>query len=807
VARKFGAIAMVAQGGLLYVLERNTLGCFRQQPEEWVWRKPCDLADSFILAGDKIIAGGADKLMAFRRSDGTAVWQTKVQGRVQGLAVADKTLLVSTDEGLIYALSEISDANRAAEAAPQPIEYRPIVSPLSEPLATTAVPPEITLGPIIRFPTRGDAVITWTTAAPQPTTLVHGSDGNITRYHSPQPVTEHTVRLSSLKHNTVYRWSLVLDDGAEGRVVGPFECDTHLNMSPPPIRYRPADKSQASTIKPPNLELVPKLRHGDRGVCLIVGADAAQWSMATGMRTIIMDGGAAQIERLRTMLQADGLLGTRIDVIEVVDFQRLPITDHIANLVVVSPALAQRLGSDWVKSLLHKAVPKSGKLLLADQPLTSVLTAPALAETGDWSHQYGRPDNATFADETLQGACHTSDFRVQWLGRPGPRFQSDRGNRKPAPLFAGGRLLVQGLDRLMALDAYNGTVLWNMEVPDSRRFNIRNDSANWCVDDDHVYFAVRNGCWQIDAATGEVQQAFSADDNANNHWGYVGRLGRRLVGTSVPPGSAFQEFWGGQYWYTDSAGPLAAKVCSRRLFAYDLVTNQRAWEYTGGTIIHTSITLDDNRVLFVECRDPEIAKLNGGRIESAQLWNDLQLVALSLTDGRELWRQPLDVGAATTMFSLASGNGHIVAVASRKSDYHVEVRELATGKPLWQTVFDWEANGKGGDSARPVIIDHTLYVSPRAFDLATGKELPQKLTRGACGSYAAAKNVFITRLGNLGLWDPQAGQASGWQKLRPDCWLSAIPAGGLILAPEGGGGCSCGGWIETSITFSPKPAK
>jgi hypothetical protein len=25
----------------------------------------------------------------------------------------------------------------------------------------------------------------------------------------------------------------------------------------------------------------------------------------------------------------------------------------------------------------------------------------------------------------------------------------------------------------------------------------------------------------------------------------------------------------------------------------------------------------------------------------------------------------------------------------------------------------------------------------------------------------------------------------------------------MLLSPEGGGGCSCGGWLETSIGFMP----
>jgi hypothetical protein len=28
----------------------------------------------------------------------------------------------------------------------------------------------------------------------------------------------------------------------------------------------------------------------------------------------------------------------------------------------------------------------------------------------------------------------------------------------------------------------------------------------------------------------------------------------------------------------------------------------------------------------------------------------------------------------------------------------------------------------------------------------------------------------------------------------------------MVLSPEGGGGCSCGNWLETSIGFAPAPS-
>ena len=64
--------------------------------------------------------------------------------------------------------------------------------------------------------------------------------------------------------------------------------------------------------------------------------------------------------------------------------------------------------------------------------------------------------------------------------------------------------------------------------------------------------------------------------------------------------------------------------------------------------------------------------------------------------------------------------------------------------------------------------------------------------------------MLVYRAGNVTLWDFEQDKASSWGRLRPDCWISTIPACGLILSPEAGGGCSCGVWMETSIAFRPK---
>ena len=51
-----------------------------------------------------------------------------------------------------------------------------------------------------------------------------------------------------------------------------------------------------------------------------------------------------------------------------------------------------------------------------------------------------------------------------------------------------------------------------------------------------------------------------------------------------------------------------------------------------------------------------------------------------------------------------------------------------------------------------------------------------------------------------------AAGATPWKVTRvtrPGCWISAIPAGGLLLLPEASSGCVCAHPVQTSLALAP----
>jgi outer membrane protein assembly factor BamB len=380
----------------------------------------------------------------------------------------------------------------------------------------------------------------------------------------------------------------------------------------------------------------------------------------------------------------------------------------------------------------------------------------------------------------------------------------------PGPLAAAGRLFVQGLNRILAMDSYNGTILWSREVPGMIRMNVPRDSSNWCTDGDHVYLAVRGECWQIAAANGQVVRKYPALAGANSNWkydwSYVASDGPLLLGSAVKQGTAYTDFWGGSNWYDQPQGPETFKVCSDNLFALNKKTGETAWRYANGLIVNPTITIGPGAVYFIECRHPAVAAADTRRVGAAELWQQQFMVALEVSTGKKLWERQIDTHDGIAVFYLAYGEGKLVLVSSGSGAFHVYAFHAENGSPAWDQRFGWP-NGKadhGLAMSRPAVVGNKLFVRPMTFELATGKPLPQLIPGGGCGTYACAAGSLLFRAGHVTMWDAHSGNTSIWQRLRPGCWLSTIPADGLILSPEAGGGCSCGQWLETSIALVPR---
>ena len=654
------------------------------------------------------------------------------------------------------------------------------------------VPLEFSIRPSLQFLSTSSAVINWAVTGESESRVLFGKTEKLEQSTSGKRLDsgESSALLENLEPQQVYFYRMVHGSGKAAKESSVYEFNTALNFSPP---------FQSSEVDPTE----------ERGFAVVLGADwkpIERLLKETASAIVVFESDAEKTNLLRKKLYGKGLHGSRVTVFQVEDFANLPITSCMADQVVCD-SWRDEFSISEVKRIL---VPGRGRTYFFDnagKKTPDDFVRPETKDSGSWSHQYGTAGNSTTSGEALSGSTSTDDLKVQWFGRPGADFGLDRQSRMPAPLAVNGRLFHQGMDRLVAMNSANGTVLWSVEIPEFQRLNMPRDASNWCADEDHLFVAVHERAWVFDAETGERKAAIkTTGEMENRNWGYIARDGDRLIGSTIKKASSYTGYWTSKMWFDGKAGSHGtAPVCSDSLFAYDSETLSPVWNYKKGVVLNPTISISDSRIYFVESRN-EIAKSSlTSQISAPELWKDQFLVALDLKDGTKLWERPIDTEDGTVTFYMQATPEAILITASNTA-YHFAAFDPADGKPLWKRSNPWPADHHSGHIQHPVIVDGMIYLQPNGYDLKSGKITTKNVgERSGCHTYVGARDALIYRGAGrrVAMWNRETESVSTWDRLRPSCWLSFIPANGMLLVPEGGGGCSCGGWMETSIGFAP----
>lgn len=723
-------------------------------------------------------------------------------------------------EGAVHELRVYARALEPDELRGQ-FEAKRHLFPAPVVVADAPEPARLAVGPELRFVAPGTARVRFETAERvAPTLELHAPDGSLARALEGRAARQHEFVLDGLASRALYTYRI---DAGAGWTAS-FECDTHFDFAMPELTVPAADPS-VSALVDEALARVP-----ERGIAVLLGvgdgAVALELARRSELTVLALTESEEEAAAARARLLELGAHGRRVSVQVVEPDAPLDLPRAFANVLARGDA-----GLDvepWLdRGVLGVVRPDGGRVALGDAGRERLagdrrfrselvdgrrefLRAP-LPGAGAWTHMYGRPDNSAYGGESLGGADSIDDLELQWAGRPGPRYQSDRGNRKPSPLAAGGRLYAQGLRRVLALDSYNGAVLWSLELPELARFNVPRSASNWCADEESVFLAMGRRVVRLDGQTGEETGRYDLPDRLDREfaqeWGYVARQGELLLGTSVMAGSQFTDFWGPTRWYDAKSGADAAKVVSDRVFGLHEPTGVLVWRHDG-LVLDSTITVADGRIWFVECRNPEVAALEHRRVHGDALWQDLVMVCLDADTGQSVWEREALPMPGTAAFAMAHGDGRLTLLSSHDGSFGLYVFDAASGDSLWRRKFGWEADHHGKHLARPAIVGGKVFVRPLAFDLASGEPLDLAFPGGhQCGTYTCADNAIFLRAGELAMWDIEGGGASRWRRVRPDCWISSIPANGMLLSPEGGGGCSCGSWLETSMGFLPRSVR
>lgn len=813
---------IIVSGDSTFVLNDNSLVAYNRTDKKMLWLRRNFHAHRIILVGETLFLGSDDKVIAVSTKNGQTIWESPVNGTIYALAFAHDALYASTSNGDIHKFS--TNGTKGAYY-PENVDKKAVIEPLPDKQNKAdeleMLRASILYGPYVEPISTDSAKVVFSSVDNMQFNLIWKGGNKEVTLTAKEAAHKHEF-IVPIRKGFSYYYTLTSKDKGEAN----YYYDNFFNFF---VRESP----QIPTANAKATEVVKSYLSADanpRGLSLVLGDHSDQTAFAlatlTEMDVVNVDCSKANIERFTDQLQANQSYGRKISALKVASLNQIPILSELVDLVWVNAG--EEINPDEVIRLI---APNQFAVITGLEDNTKWLSAATLdwqveveqsnkgmlvlkknpiEDSGVWTHQHGDIANASYGGESLFGSSTTEDFETQWMGRPGARFITDRSGRKPAPLAVSGRLFIQGKERIAAVSAYNGHLLWMKDMPDLLRMNVSRDCSNWACDEDFLYIAKKGQLLKIDQLTGDIEKHISMhlDSDTTHNWGYIGIEGNQLIGSTTVKGAQFTLYHGGgsEGWYDAWEGPSSYKVLSSRLFSLDKKGDNLNWEYTPkGVIINATIAALDGKILFIESISANNESKTSGRGQN-ELYDNTRLVALDIQSGEKLYEKPFKTRKGKTVYFLVAGTGKCVVLASSDRKYDVITFDAATGNKVWNTTFDWFHGDHGGHMSKPGIAGDRLVIEPAIFDLHTGKQEERYIPKAGhgCAHFALTDHAVLYRGGSCTLFDFETNVFSKWERLRPDCWLSTIPAGGMILSPEAGGGCSCGLWYETSMAFAPK---
>ncbi len=591
----------------------------------------------------------------------------------------------------------------------------------------------------------------------------------------------------------------------------------------------------------------------EAGYCLMLGTGDGRLICELADRTELviycLEPDRAKAASIRRILDAAGLLGVRAAVHHG-PLNKLPYNPYFANLIIWGDKLGSNTRTLEARELYRVLRPYGGvacqlaggdsasatRRWLADggvperevssSSLGLIVKRGNIPGAGEWTHPHADIGRTSSSGDRIARL----PLGMLWWGGPGPARMVSRHWRAPVPLFSGGVLFIQGQHDIIAVDAYNGREMWNRHLENVGRFPPTHRGGNIVADENSVYCLQGPKCLRLDAQTGrtlkeyvfplgqahrramaELLGNYPPDVGASRIvWEYLGVSGEHLVGTL---GNEI-EAQPGQTPYSKAIQQ------SRYIFAFDKVTGELLWEHLAQRAVSpVAIVADRRNLYFLDRSDEILYQQSKRRARTDGLASSLK--ALDLETGELRWVKnavPLERKALMLKDDVIVALPNPAEKTTDEGDNGVAVYSTVNGELLWEkkTLKEVSDPARGWVIRHSFIVGDTLFL-PWAFDLRTGKErlLRSNPLTGAqerftlfgknfCGTVAAGEDIVAYRSASVGFAEIATDSGSHWfPETRPSCWISVIPAGGIVLAPEGYSSCICPYNYKTSLALVP----
>jgi outer membrane protein assembly factor BamB len=507
-----------------------------------------------------------------------------------------------------------------------------------------------------------------------------------------------------------------------------------------------------------------------RGICAILGDSRAELAIelakASQLQIYVQLPNAAEVEAARRAADATGMLNTRVYVEKGSD-SRIHLADNLADTVVVCGAASDRAVKDEVLRVLR---PGGAAWLGAE-----LLAKPQPEGTDQWSHPYHGPDNNPQSADRAARAPYLTQFLAEPWYCPMPEMTVAAGGRIFKAFGSRAFLRPQWpmLNTLIAMNGYNGTILW--QRPLDPNFMVHRNTL--IATPDTLYLGDAVSCKLLDAATGKLKGEIKAPDGLSDGpvWKWMaledGVL-YALVGEKEPPGDNLQgQGFRGAGWpwwnidrYTWGFG--------RTLLAIDLATKKILWHHCEPEPLDTrAVCMKAGRIYFYShpkylgCVDAKTGKL---------VWKSEERALLEAIGAHHPAQFP-GTGFATSAY-LKCGDEVLYFAGPTRTK--LVAASTIDGKLLWQYP-------KG--AFQLVLRDEGLYAMgaldpSQLFDPKTGQIRRQLFHRAGCTRATGSVDRIFVRGGGDGTfsWDTQAEKILPIAPMRPACHDGVVIADGHL---------------------------
>ena len=509
-----------------------------------------------------------------------------------------------------------------------------------------------------------------------------------------------------------------------------------------------------------------------------------------------LDPDQSNVDAARAHVRDGGLYGPVS--VERWDGGRLPYADNLINLLVCADGSAPDM-DEVMRVLVPNGVAytqRDGKWQKSVKPRPD--------DIDDWTHYFHGPDGNPVSHDLVVGPPR----RLQWVGSPAWARHHDHMASMTSLVSANGRvfyIIDEGPTasiqlpaewRLVARDAFNGTILWKRDIPswNTHQWPLKSGPAHLTrrlvAVGDRVFVtrSLEEGVDALDAATGKKLRTYRGSEDTSEVLVCGDVL---LAATSVDPAALLQ--WRRRATYVWDNTQRANKDWAWSgtpggVKAYDVASGRRLW-HTEAPIAPCSLAADPTRAIF---HDGE------------------KVICLGMSDGKPLWEsEPVKIampvhtstGVRTVLYGdvvLVAGNtGAIAGLSVTDGAKLWESKHLPSGHQSFRDLMVvggrvWTGAIAGGNHPGNFI----------GYNPATGEtevefdpDVETYWFHHRCYPSKATDRYILTSRTGIEFIDPASEHWETHHWVRGGCIYGVMPCNGMIYAPMH----SCGCYLESKL--------